>query len=160
MKGASRIHILSGPVQSGKTSGLKAWCAKQPDVAGILTPDIQGSRMLYDIGKQEYSVFEVGGDYEGEVVETGRFRFAADAFENAKKVLCDALQAEPPWLVVDEFGKLELKGAGLEPLISRLVGLYQEDGKGDLLIVIRDYLLEDALRYLSLEKDEVRMFRI
>jgi len=143
------VYILSQPVQTGKTSALMQWIRTQESAAGILTPDVNGKRMLYDIASGSYSEFESD---EKEALEIGKFRFSKTAFAKAQQLLLQAATRSPAWLIVDEVGKLELmKNSGLEPAISQLTAMYSQ-GKNNsrLLLVIRESLLKDAISHYQL----------
>ena len=54
----NQIFILSQPVKSGKTTLLKNWVDVQDNIGGILTPDVNNKRMLYDIAEKTYHTFQ------------------------------------------------------------------------------------------------------
>jgi nucleoside-triphosphatase len=152
----NQINILSGPVRSGKTTSLMKWLEGRDDAGGILTPDVEGVRFLYDVARRERHPFELAGEpMPGEpVVEIGRFRFYQSAFEQARRILLRDLEAAPAWLIIDEIGKLELKGEGLEPAAGLLISRYRDGNvTGKLLLVVRDYLLEEVREHYQLLND-------
>ena len=144
---ANNIYILTGPIRSGKTTQLQQWLATGIQAAGILTPDVKGTRMLYDIAAAKYHAFEVDETYGAEKVSIGRFLFARNAFTQGREILGRPLLPQTEWMVIDEVGKLEIEqGEGWEPMVLRLVAGYKADlYKRNLLLVIRDSLLEKAL---------------
>lgn len=148
----ANIFILSGPVRSGKTSMLAEWVRLKKGISGVLTPDEKGRRMLLDIAPNKYHMFEAGDTYGGETVTVGRFLFARAAFEEGRRIIAESLDASPEWLVIDEAGKLEIEqGEGFEPFIKRAVQHYQRPGcQGRLILVVRDSLLEAALKKYNL----------
>lgn len=148
----SRIYILSAPIQTGKTTSLRHWLKTQNNVLGILTPDIADKRMIFDISNKHCFPLECTAD-EKEAIKIGRFSFAANAFEQARQILQNACAAQPNWLVVDEIGKLELEqNIGLAPDITQIIKYYQKhDDKGKLLLIIRDYLLDQAIANYKLQ---------
>jgi molybdopterin-guanine dinucleotide biosynthesis protein A/nucleoside-triphosphatase THEP1 len=137
-------------VQSGKTTLLQKWL-KNKVAAGILTPDVNGKRVLYDIAEKATYELELNENSEG--IKIGKFVFSSDTFELAKSVKKKKKNASHDWLVVDEVGKLEIeRKEGLEPVIAELITHYKsEDAKGNLLLVIRDYLLEKAIADYELQ---------
>ncbi|MES2779671.1 MAG: NTP transferase domain-containing protein [Bacteroidota bacterium] len=141
---ASSIYILSQPIQTGKTSLLMKWIQQQASVGGFLTPDVEGKRKLYDIQQDTYHNLQLQDDAEG--IQIGRFRFDAGVFTMAQKIMQDAIKHQPDWIVIDEIGRLELgRNEGLEPGISKLITHFKSyTTSTKLLLVIRDYLLEDA----------------
>lgn len=149
MKYKNKIFILSQPVQTGKTTVLQKWLQNK-DISGILTPDVNGKRVLFDVAEKTTYELELNVNSEG--IKVGKFVFSHDTFDLAKSILRKQKNAGHDWLVVDEVGKLEIeRQEGLEPVITELIGHYKrEDVKGNLLLVIRDYLLETAIAHYEL----------
>lgn len=143
----NNIYILTGPVRSGKTTKLQQWLDTGVQAAGILTPDVKGTRMLYDIALRKYHAFEVAETYGAERITIGKFLFAKNAFLEGREILGRPLLPQTEWVVIDEVGRLEIEqGEGWEPMVLRLVAGYKADlYKRNLLLVIRDSLLEKAL---------------
>ena len=46
---AKTVFILTAPIQSGKTTSLTEWIKNKTNVAGILTPVINGKRVFQNI---------------------------------------------------------------------------------------------------------------
>jgi hypothetical protein len=146
--GLPNIHVLTGPIQSGKTTRLREWCAVRragagrTRVDGILAPVVDGQRHLLHIASGEMRNLE---DLSGGApqIQVRRFTFNADVFAWARERLGEAARgsapqsgrpdgeqggeqggaegAEPEWIIVDEIGPLELRGEGLEPAVSGIV---------------------------------------
>lgn len=137
------IHLLTGPIRSGKTTHLWDWATGRDDLAGFLSPDHAGSRHFYDLRTRQWLPFEAPTTApEADVVLIGRFRFWRDSLRRAQGWLQAGLTDPRPWLVIDEIGRLELQGQGLEPMASTVIRHYQEvQGPGRLLLVVRDTLL-------------------
>jgi len=135
------------------------WLQQHPDAAGILTPDVDGVRMLYDIANKTYHPLQVDADHpENDVVPIGKFRFSKTGFHLAQQILLRSAQSNAPWVVVDEVGLLEIKHSkGLEPIVSDILYLYkaQKNLQRFLLLVIRDSLLEEAKVHYNLENTTV-----
>lgn len=75
------IYVLSGPVQTGKTTRLQGWCASQQKgaVGGILAPVINGARHICDAETGECKNLEhvpAGAP----VQRVGRFAFNEEVF--------------------------------------------------------------------------------
>lgn len=147
----SELYILSSPVQSGKTTLLQKWIATQSNIGGILTPDVNGKRKLLDITTQQIFDLQLNEGEPG--ISIGKFVFDSAVMQHARNTLQDAMQQHFDWLVVDEVGKLEMdRKEGLEPILSNLVHHFKtQPTSTKLLLVIRDYLLQDAIRYYGLE---------
>ena len=147
----SNIYVFSRPIRSGKTTQLQEWLKTHTDAAGILTPDIGGKRMIYDIARHKFHSFEVDQTYGADVIMVGKFLFAKTAFTKAQEIIEQAMNSDYSWTVVDEVGKLEIEqGEGFEPAILRLVKAFQAGKKGKLLLVIRDTLLIKAMEKYEL----------
>lgn len=151
-KTKGQIYLFSRAIRTGKTTALYNWLQGRQDAAGILTPDVHERRMIYDIATKRYHTFEVSEAYGGEKITIGRFLFARDAFARARDILATAVAQNPGWLIIDEAGKLEVaQGEGLEPAILNTVRSYQSGEQGgNLLIVVRDTLLQQAINRYAL----------
>src|SRR5688572_2225115 len=101
----AEICILAGPVRSGKTTALEKWAGSRSGIAGFITPDIQGRRVLEDLRTKLIIDFEADENDE-DIITIGRFRFSRQAFESGKTIITDAVRSQPEWLVIDEAGKL------------------------------------------------------
>ncbi|MDZ7288542.1 MAG: hypothetical protein ONB44_02440 [candidate division KSB1 bacterium] len=144
------IYIYSGPIRSGKTTALMNWLAGKDNVAGILTPEVNGIRKLYDIAAREFFPFQAERESTAgeDQVTIGRFTFYQSAFARARLLLGAALKEHPRWLIIDEIGPLELNNHGFEPLVSQIICAFQADKfAGDLLLVVRDTLLEEVVSH-------------
>lgn len=128
-------YLLSGPVQSGKTSSLLQWLAGRTDADGILTPVVKGKRVFLDIrsGEQFNMEAEAG---EAAVITVGRFTFSKNNFIRAIEIIRNAPDSES-WLIIDEIGPLELKGEGFHDLLLDIL----PNRKAPLLLVVREGLV-------------------
>jgi nucleoside-triphosphatase THEP1 len=152
------ITIFSAPVHSGKTTALQQWCTMQKDISGILMPDINGSRKIFDIGTGDIFDLECSdpGNSNAALVNIGRFFFYEDVFQKANNMLLNMLKPGPGWLVIDEVGKLELAEKGFYPAVKKITETYQNDKRyGNLLLVVRDSLCEEVIRFFSLKDAQV-----
>lgn len=149
------IDILTGPTQSGKTTHLISWLKFHSNCAGILAPVVDGKRKLYSIHKEEFHPFEVtANNYtDEELITVGKYRFLKTSFEWARLQLAQAIDLNPHWLVIDEIGPIELRGEGLEPQVSSILSDYPRSRKNRIILVIREQLLEEAIKFYRLEDD-------
>ncbi len=147
------IYILSQPIHSGKTTLLQNWISRQTSVGGILTPDIDGIRKLYDVSTGQYHTLQVNDMFDGVFLQIGKYRFSIQGFEKARDILLSSVNENKfEWVVVDELGKLEMeRKEGLEPAISQIINIYKANPPGKLLLVIRDYLLEEAITHYDMQ---------
>lgn len=147
----NRIFILSEPIQSGKTTLLKNWATLQSNIGGILTPDVNYKRKLYDLKRDEYYNLQLSDIEKG--ISIGRFVFDESVFIQAQQILKEAQHGNHQWVIVDEIGRLEMENKkGLEPCLTTLIEHYKSEiAHGNLLLVIRDYLLEAAIKHYQLQ---------
>jgi nucleoside-triphosphatase THEP1 len=153
----SNIYILSEPVHSGKSTLLMNWCLKQEGVAGVLMPDVDGSRKLYDIAAGKFYDFQLDEKQEEGAVSICKWNFDENIFRLGRDILLNAAKQEPRWLILDEVGKLEMnRNTGFEPAVRELVELYKhQEGDAKLLLVIRDYMLEQSFEHYGLIREMV-----
>ena len=147
------ILILTGPTRSHKTTTLKKWSEQHTDCGGVLSPDVDGLRVLYNIRtKQSIPWQKRMPESENDLI-VGRFSFDPDAFEIARVWLDEHLQDhQVRQIVLDEVGKLELKGQGwatwLHTAIPKL-------GDKTLILVVRRSLLDEVVNTFGMEEVSV-----
>ena len=73
------VFILSGDIQSGKTTSLSKWSATRNDVYGILTPIENGKRFFMDISSGEKFSMEANAD-EIATIQVGKYSFSMNSF--------------------------------------------------------------------------------
>ncbi len=152
----ANIYILSKAIQTGKTTTLFNWCKQQSNVAGILTPDIDDTRKLYDIQQQQVFDFETKETLPAhEITPIGRFQFLSKGFKQAQQIIINSIGSD--YLIIDEIGRLELnEGKGLEPVLGELIKQYVSKAvNGTLVLVIRDYLLEASMEKYALHEAQI-----
>ena len=159
----TRIHLLTGPIQTGKTTRLLRWCTGRTDVDGILAPVVDDHRHLVRISNGDTRDLEELG--RGDTpVKVGPYTFSSQVFAWGREQLTEAGQwltgaARSRWLVVDEYGKLELRGEGLEPDVTDAIRmLLTRSAETNVLLVIRGGLVEPALQRLGLSAVDVVEF--
>jgi nucleoside-triphosphatase len=149
------IYILSGDIRTGKTTALKKWIANWQNVKGILTPDnAVGVRELYHITEDKTYPFQAANENEA-TVSVGRFVFLQKTFDLANEILINEFEEDDfEFLVIDEIGKLELKGAGLNPAARHIL---QSNRKleGDIILVVRSFLVEACIARYGIENYKV-----
>ncbi|OSZ78837.1 hypothetical protein CAP35_11475 [Chitinophagaceae bacterium IBVUCB1] len=155
----NNIYILSQPIHSGKTTLLMNWLQRTPNTAGILTPDVDKWRMLYDVAARTYHPLQVRASHPvNDLVMIGKYRFSKTGFHLAQQLLLKGAESNAEWVIADEVGLLEIKQqTGLEPAISKIISLYntRQVQHNKLLLVIRDYLLDDARLHYKIENATV-----
>lgn len=149
------IIIFSRPIHSGKTSELLHWCDKHVSskISGVLMPDIDGARKIYNIQTKE--IFDIEckdpANTKEPLQSVGHYHFFSKAFEKANAILLEASASESNWVIIDEAGKLELQCNGLYEAIKNLTArsVYQTPDK-NLLIVVRDSLYESVVSFFNI----------
>jgi molybdenum cofactor guanylyltransferase len=147
-----KIYLLSGNTGSGKTTKLREWVNKYKghiSVSGLTAPVINGKRFFEDIGTGETFLLETSDTADS--VTVGRYTLSKRSFEKAREILTRKVPGNG-WLIIDEFGKLELKDEGLNPVIS---GIMNSAENLNLLIVIRESLIEDFLKKYSVSDYDI-----
>jgi nucleoside-triphosphatase THEP1 len=143
------LYILTGPVQSGKTSSLMNWIVNQTDVYGILTPLVNEKRVFMDAQTRDLFDMEATAD-ESAAMVVGRFRFSRNNFDMAITIIRDAIEKQG-WLVIDEIGPLELRGEGFHDVLKEVLA----QRKDKLLLVVREGLVEKVKEYFALNAFEM-----
>jgi nucleoside-triphosphatase THEP1 len=104
----NKVIILTDEIQTGKTTLLKQFCIKQNNVAGMLTPVVNGKRMFYDITGKE--LFAMESIFDEECLPVGKYLFSATAFAKANALLLSQSKRDDiSYLIIDEIGPLEVK---------------------------------------------------
>lgn len=132
------IWILAGPIGSGKTTRLDRWARAKPSARGILSPVVDGERHFLHLPDRERRDMAAGPD-EQAVYTTPRYRFSATAFHWAEDRLREDARLHPDWLLIDEIGKLELRGEGFATCLRAFL---EQAVTENLLLVVRDNLVE------------------
>jgi len=148
------FKILTGPVQSGKSAALFNWCLSKKNIAGFLNIDKRGLRYLYDISKQDFHAFQIAERANVKDIAVGKYIFAWQGFENAKKIVDDTLPINLDWIIIDEIGKLEMQDQGFEPELSNWIKTWSAKQQKTILVV-RDSLLESVILKYHLQGCEI-----
>jgi nucleoside-triphosphatase THEP1 len=154
-----RINIVTGKIQSGKTTYIENKILELNNVAGIIQLSQNGERYFKNIptGITTKITAQVESD---KVFRIGRFLFYKEAFSWAKINLCLALSDKAETIVVDEFGPLEFNGKGLEPVITEIIEIVKKGNSQKLIIAIRETLVKDFLLKYGLTISEVEITKI
>jgi nucleoside-triphosphatase len=147
------IYILSGDIRTGKTTSIYQAAIKRNDVGGFLTPDLDGTRILYDLFNRQRYPFQVEKDDLQQVIHVGRFTFLVSTFTLGSQIVLEqATNNAINYIVVDEVGKLELKNEGFHSLVEKLISM---DINQDLILVIRSFLVDEIIKKYQLEDFKV-----
>lgn len=154
----SKIYIYTGKIKSGKTTNLFKWCIGKTSIGGVLQPVIDEKRFFYSIRNKELIQLESFNDFDKDTIQIGKYNFLIKGFDKAKAILKEDFLQNLDWLIIDEFGPLEINGNGLEPVITEII-ISKENFTGNILVVIRENLLDMFLEKYKL-KDNYTLFNI
>jgi nucleoside-triphosphatase len=151
------ITIFSNPIHSGKTTSIMNWYKEYENIAGILMPDVNGMRMFYDIKSRELfpAQFISTRDIKEELISVGGYFFSKENFKRANQILLATLSSKPSIIIVDEIGKLELAGEGFFPAVKNLINYCTLNHQYNLVLVIREELLDVAKTFFQLQNARV-----
>lgn len=150
------IYILTGPIRTGKTTALLNWIKNRTDIDGVLCPDDNfGKRYFLKVKSKKEFKLEVEIETE-DIIKIGNFKFLKSAFEKANNYLLSLeLEMKLNCFIIDELGKLELKNEGLHLSSEILIPKYMSDKKHHLILVVRDYLLDEIVKHYNISKYSV-----
>ena len=158
----NRIKILTGPIQSGKTTRITNWIKTQSTCAGVLSPVIRNLRYIYAIHSNQIRLLEVNhlSIEPAQIVRIGSYCFNGEIFEWAREEMINGFKGHPDWFIIDEIGPLELKGKGLEPAVSNIFESLQKSLHTKLILVIREHLLQDFLAHYGILSSDFEFINI
>jgi len=156
-----QLYIFKGKVHSGKTTQLQKWLLQNNNVTGILSPVLNGKRFILNINTNEMKLLEVENELQDEaVLETGNYKFKESVFNWGCNVLLDAIRENPEWIVIDEFGPLELKEKALFPAVKEIITNENVLKNTNVLIVIRESLVGKFIAHFDLDESQIKYFSI
>lgn len=150
------IFILSGPAHSGKTTRLINWIKNNNGIAGIVAPKINSLRYLQDIAGGEKRRLETHHADNADAVKVGQYVFSGRVFRWAVEVIQMAIVRKPDWLIIDEIGPLELSGKGLASAVNSVLQCVSET---NIVLVIRENLVNDVINYYNLDRENIKEFK-
>ncbi|MBP6025170.1 nucleoside-triphosphatase [Ferruginibacter sp.] len=148
---SNKILILTAEKQAGKTTLLQQFCKDRIDLAGILTPIVNGKRVFYNIAGEAYFEMEASKD-EAQLV-IGKYIFSAAGFKKANDMLTqESKRNDINYLIIDEIGPLETKYQ--QGFYTTLISLLSSSFNYNLLLVVRPSLVQEVLSYTAINKQE------
>lgn len=152
----AEIILYSAPIHTGKTSRLRAWLKHRKNVFGFLTPDENGLRKISNLATHEQFNWQVEKAGQNDLIEVGKYLFLQSGFDIAQQSLSTFNKQKKGLFVIDEIGKLELKGQGLEPALTKCIfDFKQRSDNSTMIIIVRDYLLKEVIVHYKLENAQI-----
>ena len=174
----SRVILITGGIGSGKTSslmGVRRWAEESSlGTAGIISPRIfRGDQLIgYDALNcstgESFPIARIpevaeGDDWIG--FQGLGYLFSTAGFDRANAHLEEAAgrMRETSIVMVDEIGRLEMRGGGLRPGLEAVLDSVR-GGRGHLLVscrlqslaMVREMVLELGLEFRAWTPDEGR----
>jgi len=148
----SKIIILTGEIQTGKTSLLQQFCKQRKDTAGILTPIFNNKRVFYDIADNRFFNMEATGNEEK--IAIGKYLFSTASFEKANDLLLtESKRTDIRFLILDEIGPLEIRhNKGLYECLKKIVSVAFPF---TLILVVRQPLVNEMVSLFKLNTPAV-----
>lgn len=148
----SNIIIFTGPIKSGKTTFLMNMLKSRNDCGGFLTPDINGRRHFYRLDTQVYLPFEIEPNSDNDqIISIGPYHFDKNIFDLGNHLISNFYNNKHKFFVIDEVGKLELKGEGFDPVLMKIFPLTNQDQNITFILVVRDYLVRDVIKRYKIQ---------
>ncbi|WP_426429535.1 nucleoside-triphosphatase [Winogradskyella sp. HB-48] len=145
------IYIVSGKIESGKSSFLYSWIENKSNISGILClKDSNYIRHIYDIKSKD--IFRIQtNNIEETTISIGRFHFLKSAFKKANTILKRACtQQDTGFIIIDELGKLELENKGLHPSAQLIIEKTRNNENLHSILVIRTTLFNSVLKHYDI----------
>lgn len=147
------ILILTGPTRNRKTTTLMKWSERHPDCGGVLSPDVNGLRVLYNVRTHQSIPWQKAVPTTNADLIVGRYSFDPEAFVTATGWLNEHLNdPDVRQIILDEVGRLELDGRGWGPWLNSAV---PQLGDKTLILVVRRSLLDEVINLYGLEEVSV-----
>lgn len=136
------IYIVTGDIETGKSTRLHQWIKTRNDVYGILTlRDENNERYLLDVQTKAISPMQAKAS-EIDTISIGRYNFYKTAFKKANSILKGVINEQGNgFILIDELGKLELNEEGLHASALSVIEKTRRDKSLHSVLVIRTSLL-------------------
>lgn len=129
------------------------WSERHHDSGGVLSPDVNGLRVLYNVKTRQSITWQKAVPTTDADLVVGRFSFDPEAFVIATGWLNEHLNdPEVRQIILDEVGKLELDGRGWGPWLNSAL---PQLGDKTLILVVRRSMLDEVINLYGLEEVSV-----
>ena len=150
-----KIEIITGKIKAGKTTYLLNRLENMENVYGILQPVINGERFFKDVKSKEK--IQISSKTETKnTFKLGKYFFYYNAFTWAKEKLKTISEMDSGIIIIDEYGPLEFKYQGLEPVVTKIM----KKENLELIIIVRELLVKDFLTKFKLSNEMVKIVTI
>jgi nucleoside-triphosphatase THEP1 len=151
-----KIVVVSGEINIGKTTALQQWLSTNHHykITGFLTPKTLQERIFLKIDSNTYLKMLAEED-ESDSLNIGKYKFSISSFNDITNYTLKSLESKPDFVVLDEIGPLELKGLGFHELLKSLLS-----SDSNLILVIRNTLLEDIIQHYKLYEYDLEIIEI
>ncbi|MFM2156171.1 MAG: putative bifunctional molybdopterin-guanine dinucleotide biosynthesis protein MobB/MobA [Bacteroidota bacterium] len=149
----SNVIVLSGGVQSGKTTALLKHFSKLNAVGGFFCPDVNGKRMMFFTSEKRVVPFQIA--QQEVAVSIGKFSFDDDVFNKACDILVNPLTLDNDWIIIDEIGPLELKERGYYQSLVKFFEIAKQKKDVTILLVVREHLVDDVISKFNLSEAKI-----
>lgn len=145
------IYIVSGKIESGKSSFLHSWIENKSNIGGILClKDSASKRHIYDIKSKDIFKIQTNKSDESSIA-VGRFHFLKSAFQRANSILKKACTSQDSgYIIIDELGKLELTNSGLHESAKLIIEKTKNNKTLHSILVVRTSLLESVIKHYKI----------
>ena len=152
-----KITIISGKIKSGKTTYLINSFANDKNVCGLFQPQSDNERFFQDIETATTKKITLNNMTKNSF-RIGKFIFDGAVFDWAKEILRNISREPKRTIVIDEYGPLEFNNSGLEPEVSEIIKKNKLSEKTNLVIVVRESLLDDFIKKFNLKESDFIVF--
>jgi nucleoside-triphosphatase THEP1 len=151
----NKITVITGPVRAGKTTYLEALVKESGNCYGVICPDIDNRKHVMFLPGEDIKPLEVDQTHVNPI-KIGKFLFDAKVMNEISEYLAAVEILEDQTFIIDEIGKLELRDSGYEPGLKVFFEKFNSSRVGaKLIVVIRDYLLEEVKFKYGFEPDKI-----
>ena len=149
------VYIITGPVNSGKTTHLGRICMKTGSGDGFLLEKqiVEGrfiGQRIKRVGAADGHPFTCKTDHIppgwDEMLSYGNFSFSREGLEYAHQIIREAVEKKRTPIFIDEIGPLELSGKCFDELMKLALSI-----EADLFITVRDTCLNQVVNRYRLD---------
>ena len=128
------------------------WSILDKNCDGIIAPVKEGKRSIQRIKTAEIKMLDTEND---DSIQIGKHKFSKEVFEWAREQLRESILSEADYVIIDEIGKLELNNSGYEPVVSYLINEFLKTDRFNLVLVIRESLVDEITAKYGLKNFEI-----